>query len=95
MEPIIADSHLNTVRTLLLVAGLSFLVCVAGAMGHNAYDGLFDMEERVSLVISLVAALVFVSGSPDGMVIGIFFEETAITNIGNPGHARRRFTNRV
>ena len=69
MEPIITEWHLKRLKAFLIVAGFSFLVFIVGAIVHNVLHGLSEIEEPVSLIISLVAGLVFVLATAGGMVI--------------------------
>ena len=69
MEPSITEWHLKRLKAFLIVAGFSFLVFIVGAIVHNVLHGLSEIEEPVSLIISLVAGLVFVLATAGGMVI--------------------------
>ena len=69
MEPNLIEGHLKRLKAFLIVAGFSFLVFIVGAIVHNVLHGLSEIEEPVSLIISLVAGLVFVLATAGGMVI--------------------------
>jgi hypothetical protein len=69
MEQRIAKRHLKRIKAFLIVAGLSFLVFVLGAIVHSAIHGLSEIEVTVSFFIALVALLVFIAATAAGMVI--------------------------
>jgi len=68
-EPGISEWHLKKVKAFLTAAGLSFLVFMVSAIVHNVLHGLSGTEEPVSLVVSLVAILVFVLATAGGLVL--------------------------
>jgi hypothetical protein len=69
MDPIITEWHLKRLKAFLTLAGLSFLVFILGAIVHNVLHGRFEIEEPVSLLISLMAVFVFVLSTAGGMVM--------------------------
>jgi hypothetical protein len=69
MEPTIDEWHLKRLKALLIVAGFSFLVFIAGTIVHNVLHDLSETEETVSLLIALVAMWMFVVATAGSMVI--------------------------
>lgn len=69
MEPKSAERRLKSLKVLLLVAGISFLVFVVSTIVHNVLHGLYDIEETAFFSIALVALLVFVISTAGGLVL--------------------------
>jgi len=70
MEPRSAERRLRSLRIYLLVAGISLLVGIVGAIVHNAlYVPLGEVEEPVSFAIALCGLFVFVIATIGGLVI--------------------------
>ena len=69
MEPKLAERRLKRLKTLLLVAGISFAVFIVGVILHNVLYGLSEIEEPVSLVIAVVAVWVFIIATIGGLVM--------------------------
>jgi hypothetical protein len=69
MEPKYLELHLQRLNALLMVAGLSFVVFIIGAIMHNILHGLSDEKGTVALFITLVAYLVFVLATAGGLVL--------------------------
>ena len=69
MEPKITDWYLKRLKVFLIVAGFSFLVFIVGAIVHNVIHGLSKMKVIVSLIIALVALLMFVVATAGGLVV--------------------------
>ena len=65
----IAERRLKRLKAFLMVAGISFLVFIVGAIVHNVLYGLSEIEEPVSFFIALVALWVFVIATAGGLVI--------------------------
>lgn len=72
MGPTITERHQKRLKALLIVAGVSLLVFIVGAIVHNLFHGLFEKEETVFLILSVVASLVFVLATAGGM--GVFLK---------------------
>ena len=49
--------------------GISILVFIVAAIGHNLIYGLFGLEDPVSLIISLASGLSSVLATAGGMVV--------------------------
>ena len=69
MEPKISERFLKRVNTFLIVAGFSFIVFIFGAIVHNLFHGLSEIERTGSFFTTLVALWVFVVATAGGMVI--------------------------
>ena len=69
LEPKISDWHLKRIKAFLIVAVCSFLVFIVGAIVHNVFHGLYETEESVFLIISLVALFVFIAATAGGLYI--------------------------
>lgn len=69
VEPRLAQKRLRRLKTLLIVAGVSFLISIAGIVVHNVRYGLSEKEEPVSFFVGLVALWVFVIATAGGLVI--------------------------
>ena len=65
----IAERRLKRLKAFLMVAGISFLVFIVGAIVHNVLSGLSEIEESISFFIALVALWVFVIATAGGLVI--------------------------
>ena len=61
--------HFRKLKALLIVAGFSFLVLIAGTIGHNVISGLIGREETFYFIFAIVAHLVFVVATTGGLVI--------------------------
>ncbi len=68
-EPKISELNLKRLKELLIAGGFSFLVFIAAALVHNLLHNLSKTETTVSLIIALVALVVFVAATAGGMVI--------------------------
>ena len=69
MEPKLAERIYKRLKVFLSVAGISFVVSIVGIIIHNTIYGLSEIEEPVSLVIGVVALLVFCIATIGGLVI--------------------------
>ena len=69
MESKISEWHLKRLKTLLIVAGFSFLFFIVGAIVHNILHSLSEIEESVYFLIAIVALVVFIVATAGGMVI--------------------------
>jgi uncharacterized membrane protein YfcA len=69
IDPKTSEKLLKKVRACLIVAGVSALVFIVGAVVHNVIHGLSEGEETVSLFVSLVALVVFVAATASGLVL--------------------------
>jgi hypothetical protein len=69
MEFQITDRCLKRLKAFLMVAGISFLVCIVSIIVHNVLSGLSEIEEPVSFIIAIAALLVFVIATAGGLVI--------------------------
>ena len=67
MESRISEWHLKRIKTFLIVAVCSFLVFIVGAIVHNVFHGLYEIEESVFYIASLVALLVFIAATAGGL----------------------------
>ena len=77
-EPEISERLLKRVNTFLILAGFSFLFLMVGAVVHNIFDSLSEMEKTVSFYIALVSLLMFVGLTAGGMVIFLKARQKAI-----------------
>ena len=69
-ENIVVRNHMKTkIKTFLIVAAVSFLLFLVGAIVHNVLSGLAETEEAVFLLVSLFASLVFVVSTAGGMAL--------------------------
>lgn len=69
VEPKISEWHLKWLKTFLIVAALSFLVFVVGAIVHNVLHDLSEIEETGSFFIALVAYVILVVATAGGLVV--------------------------
>ena len=69
-EDIVVSNHLKTkIKAWLIVAAVSFLLFLVGAIVHNVLSGLAETEEAVFLLVSLFASSVFVVSTAGGMAL--------------------------
>ena len=69
MEYGLAEKHLKRLKALLVVAGISILVSIAGIIGHNVRSGLTNIEESLFLIIGLGALYVLILSTAGALVI--------------------------
>ena len=69
MEPKIAERRLKTLKTFLLVAGISLAVGIFGVILHNVLYGINETEEPVSFFIGILGLFGFVMATSGGLVI--------------------------
>ena len=69
MEPKLAGSRLKRLKAFLRVAGIMFIVSIAGIIVHNVLSGLSEIEEPISFFIGVGALLVFIIVTAVGLVI--------------------------
>ena len=69
MEPKLAERRYKMLKAFLLVGGISFAVGIVGFVVHNVLYGLSEIEEPVSLVITVVGLLAFFGATIGGLVI--------------------------
>lgn len=65
----ITKLHLKRLKTLLIVAGFSFIVFIFASVAHNVLHGQSETEETTFFLVALVALLVFIVATVCGMVI--------------------------
>ena len=69
-ENIVVSNHMKTkIKTFLIVAAVSFLLFLVGAIAHNVLSGFAEAEEAVFLLVSLFASWVFVVSTAGGMAL--------------------------
>ena len=56
-------------KTFLIVAAVSFVLFLVGAIVHNVLSGLSETEEAVFLLVSIFASLVFVVSTAGGLAL--------------------------
>lgn len=78
MESNISEWNLKRIKVFLIVAAFSFLVFIVGAIVHNVFHGLYETEEAVFFIISLVALLVFIAATAGGLFIFLKGRKKAI-----------------
>ena len=69
MEPKLVESNLKRLKVFLKVAGITFLVAIAGIIAHNVLSGLSEIEEPISFFIGIGALLVFIIATAGGLFI--------------------------
>ena len=69
MEQEMAERHLKRLKALLITAGFSFFLFVVGSIVHNVLHGLYEIEEAVSLLVAIVALVVFIVATAGGMLV--------------------------
>ena len=69
MEAKIAEKRLKTLKTFLLVAGISLVVGIIGVILHNVLYGINEIEEPVSFFIGIIGLFGFVIATIGGLVI--------------------------
>ena len=69
MEPKISEWYLKWLKTFLIVAALTFLVFVVGAIVHNVIHGISGIEESIFFIIALVAYVILVVATAGGLVV--------------------------
>ena len=69
MEPKIAEKRLKMLKTSLLVAGISLVVGIIGAILHNVLYGINETEEPVSFSIAIIGLFGFVIATIGALVI--------------------------
>jgi hypothetical protein len=69
VEPKIAERRLKMLKTFLLVAGISLVVGIVGAILHNVLYGIKEIEEPVSFFIGVLGLFGFVVATIGGLVI--------------------------
>jgi len=64
-----AERRLKMLKTLVLAAGISFVVGVVGTILHNVLYGLLDKEEPVSFFLAVVGLFGFVAAALAGLIL--------------------------
>ena len=67
VEAATAKKLLKRLKILLLIAGIAFAAFIFWAVRHNVQPGVPEAEKTVSLVIALVAHVVFVVATAAGL----------------------------
>ena len=69
-ENTVVSHHLKTrIKTFLIVAAVSFVLFLVGAIVHNVLSGLSETEEAVFLLVSLFASGVVVVSTAGSMAL--------------------------
>ena len=69
-EDTVVSHHMKTkIKTLLIVAAVSFVLFLVGAIVHNVLSGLAETEETLFLLVSLVASSVVVVSTAGGLAL--------------------------
>ena len=77
-ENTVVSHHMKTrIKTFLIVAAVSFVLFLVGAIVHNVLSGLSETEEAVFLLVSLFASWVVVVSTAGGMAL--FLKERGTT----------------
>ena len=69
MEQGLAERRLKMLKISLLVAAISFIVGIAGVIGHNAIYAATETEEAVFFFIALAAIWLFTLATGGGLFI--------------------------
>ena len=69
MERKIAEKRLKMLKTSLLIAGISLVIGIIGAILHNVLYGINETEEPVSFFIAIIGLFGFVIATIGGLVI--------------------------
>ena len=69
MESKIPEGHLERIKTLSIVALISFLVFIVCAIVHNVSHGLSETVDLTFFISSLVALLVFIAVTAIGLFV--------------------------
>ena len=69
-ENTVVSHHMKTrIKTFLMVAAVSFVLFLVGAILHNVLSGLSETEESVFLLVSIFASWVVVVSTAGGMAL--------------------------
>ena len=69
IEPQLAAKHLKRLKTLFVVAILSFIIAIAGIVMHNIQSSLSQSEEYLYFFIGIIPLYIFILLSVVGLVI--------------------------
>ena len=69
MEPALAERRLRRLKIFLRVGGISFVVGIISAIGHNVVAALLEKEEPVFFTIALVGLFAFFTATIGSLVI--------------------------
>lgn len=69
MESELAKKRLNSLKVVLVLAGILCLVSIGGILLHNIRSGLAGTEESLYFFIAIIATYLFILVSACGLVI--------------------------
>ena len=69
IEPQLVKKQLKKLKTLSIVAGISFIISVVGIVMHNVQSSLSETDESLYFFIGLIALYIFILASIISLVI--------------------------
>ena len=69
IEPQLAKKQLKRLKTLCIVAGISFIIAVVGVVMHNVQSSLSESEESFYFFIGIIPLYIFILTSVVSLVI--------------------------